>query len=64
MIMYGQKIEWRGLDGSVSAVEVNECESPQEAIDEAIKSAKAFGWSPPRWWQWWRWSEPIRNSRS
>lgn len=61
MVSYGRTIRWYGLDGSVSTFTVDKCETPQEALSEAITSAKAFGWTPPRWWQWWRWREPIRS---
>ena len=59
-IQYGQTIEWSHR-GSKLSVTVNGCATPQEALGAAIRNAKLFGWTPPRWWQWWRWSEPIRT---
>lgn len=62
-IEYGQRVVWSDLSGNVVAVEASGCSTPQEALHEAIASAKAMGWKPPRWWQWWRWDEPVRACR-
>lgn len=31
---------------------------------EAFESAYGAGWKPPRWWQWWRWSDSPRAARA
>lgn len=43
-----------------TAVEVNGYSSPREALLAAVTDAKELGWTPPKWWQWWRWVEPLR----
>ncbi len=53
---YGQRIRWNTPSGSCE-VSVSECATPEEALREAVKSAWASGWRPPRWWQAYRWSE-------
>lgn len=57
MITYGQSIVWTERDGSVTTVSVSDCVTPDEARGKALKSARLFGWAPPRWWQWWRRSD-------
>jgi hypothetical protein len=33
-----------------------------DAIERhAFYLALAYGWTPPRWWQWWRWNEEKRR---
>ncbi len=57
MSSYGQTIYWRDLRGVTSAVTVDKCTSPKEATTNAIAFAKELGWTPPKWWQFWRWSD-------
>lgn len=40
---------WTEINGRVTTLELNDC-----SADEAVKEATAFGWKPPRWWEWWR----------
>lgn len=61
MITHGQTITWTDFNGTRSSFEATGCVSAQAALREAIAGAKAFGWTPPKWWQWWRWHEPIRS---
>jgi hypothetical protein len=60
MPTYGQTITWHEASGNRSSFTVEGCATPQEALSEAIRCAKSMGWTPPKWWQWWRWSEHIR----
>jgi len=46
--------------GHEFTVEVEGLNTPQQALRELIRCARALGWSPPKWWQWWRWKEVIR----
>jgi len=62
-VTFGQQISWTGRDRSKSAVTVKDYPTHQEALDAALKSAMAFGWTPPRWWQWWRWGDQDYTSR-
>ena len=32
--------------------------------DQADAAAKEQGWTPPRWWQWWRRDDGPRNFRT
>lgn len=51
-VYYGQGIAWEG--GSVS---VAGCKTRREARKIALRMAIKSGWRPPRWWEFWRWSE-------
>lgn len=51
---YGQSIFWTDFNGNTSKVEVGDCATQDEATNAAIESATAFGWTYPKWWQWWR----------
>ncbi len=57
MATYGQRIQWTRKDGGVQAVEVEGYASPQEAMEAAFQSAIRWGWTRPRWWQWWRYDD-------
>lgn len=61
MITYGQTIKWTQLDGSTTTVTVDDCETAKRAQDEAIRFAIECGWTPPRWWQFWRWNDTRIN---
>lgn len=67
MTTHGQTIAWTGgggLDGAITqSVSVEGCATREEAFSKAIQFAKDAGWTPPKWWQWWRWSEPIRSEQ-
>jgi hypothetical protein len=51
---YGQDITYTDFWGSKTTCGVSGLDTPDEALNEALKLAKLDGWSPPRWWQWWR----------
>lgn len=57
MVTYGQSIVWTSFGGDRSCINVDGCLTPEEARRDAINSAKRLGWTPPRWWQWWRWDD-------
>lgn len=54
MPTYGQTIRWTDKDGSIRSVSVDGRGTPQQALRDAIKSAIGFGWTYPKWFQWWR----------
>jgi hypothetical protein len=56
MTTYGYSIEWTTWNGR-QRVTVTECSTPQEAYRETLDLAIRSGWTPPRWWQFWRWSD-------
>ena len=61
MITYGQVVSWSPSLGIRLSVSVIGFETREDARREAIKQAKELGWTPPRWWQWWRRSELVRG---
>ncbi len=57
MAKWGQQVSWTGRNGEKSVVTVRDYDTPEAALEAALKSAVAFGWTRPRWWQWWRWHD-------
>ena len=53
---YGFNITWRQKNGETS-VTVRGRDTLEEAKQDCIESAKHFGWTNPKWWQWWRWGD-------
>jgi hypothetical protein len=58
MTTFSQEIIWHSMAGRHS-VSVEGCDSREEALSTALRMAKqgSHGWTPPRWWQWWRWGD-------
>ena len=54
---YGQSIIWHDFDGARTEYNIDGCDTPEEARQLAIEAASYFGWTPPKWWQWWRWDD-------
>ena len=54
---YGAWFEWYPRLGERQFLEVSECDTLQEAIDGVRQFAINSGYTPPRWWQLWRWGE-------
>ncbi len=61
MPTYGQKITWTSFWGEKTSVEVDECVTREEAREDALRFAIKAGWTPPRWWEFWRWSDQPRD---
>lgn len=57
-IAFSQTIEW---NGGCNCVSVSGYASPNLALRAAIEAAKECGWTPPRWWQFWRWGDLDYN---
>jgi hypothetical protein len=57
MVSYGQTISWRERGGVHRNISYADFDTPEEAYQEVMAAAKAYGWTPPRWWQWWRWGD-------
>lgn len=53
---YSQAITWHDGD-AIHAVEASGFKTRREAFAAALEDARASGWTPPRWWQFWRWSD-------
>lgn len=56
MTTYGYSIEWTTRSGRQS-VGVDGCSTAIKAYEKTVQFAKDCGWTPPRWWQFWRWSD-------
>ncbi len=56
MELYGAEHTWNnGRD----YYGVSNCQTRQEAIDGLWRGLNKTGYTKPRWWQFWRWSERI-----
>ncbi len=53
---YGKTIRWTDWLGS-HVVSVDDCKTPEEANTKVYEFAREQGWTPPKWWQWWRWGD-------
>jgi hypothetical protein len=49
--------EWGGGRCGVSVTPLHPTEPPSETRRRLIEAAREAGWTPPRWWQWWRWND-------
>jgi hypothetical protein len=56
MSTHGRSIEWRNGYG-LSRVDTSGHETREEAFAYVLPAAIQLGWTPPQWWQFWRWSE-------
>lgn len=54
--VYGQKIVWHEFPNCRLMVHVSGT-NMDHVRAEAIRAAKKMGWTPPKWWQFWRWSD-------
>ena len=54
---YNQTIIMTKFNGVESRWTINGCDSLQEAQEKCLEWAKKGGWTPPKWWQWWRWND-------
>jgi hypothetical protein len=57
VVTYGYEIVWRNLRGDRQSCEVSGCRSVAAAKLKAVRLALRLGWTPPRWWQFWRWHD-------
>ena len=51
---YGFRINWKTFDGESCCVKSSGHKSIDHAKAYCIASAEMAGWTPPKWWQWWR----------
>jgi len=56
-ILYDYRITYTTFEGCAGHVEANGQPTLEEAKKRAIKIAIDTGWTPPKWWQWWRWND-------
>lgn len=57
MTSFGQSVKWTDFSGTVTETSIDGCATEVQAKKEALEQAKRFGWTPPIWWQWWRWND-------
>lgn len=62
MAKHGWIVSWTERRGDRSQVTVDGFDTPEEAFATAIRDAKAFGWTEPKWWQWWRRYDQPRSA--
>lgn len=64
MATYGKSIKWQEKwIGPIMTVTADNCDTMEEAERQAISLALERGWTPPKWWQFWRWGEPEVDLR-
>ena len=54
--VWTQKVSWTNIIGDVEEVEARG-ETLHEAIQRAYTMAEARGWTPKKWWMFWRWQD-------
>jgi hypothetical protein len=54
---WGWIFTWHDRPGGTLVVTSKGHDSPESAFQAALESALRFGYTRPRWWEWWRWSE-------
>ena len=64
MIKYGQSVVWTTWRGGKREIWIEGCNSLEYARQIVFKQARDAGWTPPRWWQWWRWRDRPRKDLS
>lgn len=60
MISHGYECTFLARDGSLVTISRGGFSSSAEAASEAFDRAKRLGYSPPKWWQFWRRGEAVR----
>ena len=61
-ITYGHTIRWTtGWLDEATVISTSGHNTHAEAVSRAIDFAKAAGWTPAKWWQWWRWNDTKIN---
>lgn len=56
---YGYTVRWKDFDGTLHTVKIIEMRSMEDAKRYAFECAKKQGYTPRKWWQWWRWDENV-----
>lgn len=62
MIEYSKTVRWTEKSGSVMELCVT-FDSEEAAEENAFESAARWGWTPKRWWQWWRCGDTPNPTR-
>jgi hypothetical protein len=55
MPLYGQTIRWTDRKNrTITAITVDGRLTAEAALKDAVNEARYFGWTPPKWYEWWR----------
>lgn len=54
---YSYAVQWNLFNGRTPSVAVWRRPDEEKAKLEVISIATRMGYTPPRWWQFWRWGE-------
>src|SRR5678815_2329600 len=54
---FAQDILWTELSGTTTRVSSGWCDAEDDARQAAKSMAVKMGWTPPKWWQFWRWND-------
>ena len=60
---WGFEIKWTKRDGVISIASTKGHPNEESARLQALENAKNFGWTPPKWWEYWRWNDTDFGSR-
>lgn len=55
-ITYGRTLRFSNI-AQIVTVEVGGYNTPEEAAKAVREIADEMKWTPPKWWQWWRWND-------
>lgn len=61
VVAYASAIIWRPRRSEKRIVVARYYPSREEADAVVEQEALRQGWTAPRWWQYWRWAEPVRE---
>ena len=56
-VVFGQSVRWTTLDGSVADVHTTGHTTMDAAQETGFRMATRMGWTPIRWWKFWRWGD-------
>jgi hypothetical protein len=61
--LHGYQIRWTERWDSPGATTIGErgFRSRAEMEKARAETIKRIGWTPPKWWQWWRWNDSPRS---
>lgn len=57
-LTWSYTVHWIKFPNKYSNMTSSGWETPEEAKKAALEFAAECGWTPRRWWQFWRWREP------
>ena len=55
--MYSQTVRWTTIREGEQNISVGNSLTLGEAQESAFRWAIQLGWTPPKWWQFWRWGD-------